>query len=282
MTTMPKLLNLRVILGGGVVLIVALAGLLATHLAPLPPNQQDLLNILAPPVWAGGGADHLLGTDSLGRDTLSRLIWGARTAMIVALTASVGAALLGCVFAHLAGYFGGWVDWLIARVIEIWLSFPPVILSMLLVIGMGIGIEKVILAIILVDWTRFARVLRGEVLMTSRSDYVLFARIIGQGHPRILAREVFPAVLPMLVTLFSMQMGIAIVVEAILSFVSMGVPAGTNAWGQMIADARIDIYTAPWGVVLPILAIFISVFSFNLLGDGLRDALDPRARSRTA
>lgn len=278
--TWRHLADLRLILGGGFGLLLLLVAVFAPVLAPWPPDEQDLLNILQPPVWAsGGGSAHLLGTDSLGRDVLSRLIWGARTAMTVAVLAAAGAAVLGCILGHLAGYFGGWVDWLIGRVIEIWLSFPPVVLSMLLIVGLGIGTDKVILAIILVDWTRFARVLRAEAQVTSRNDYVQYSRLIGFGHTRTLLREVFPASVPMLVTLFSMEMGIAVVVEAILSFVSMGVPATVPAWGQMIADARIDIYTAPWGLILPILAIFLAVLSFNMLGDGLRRLLDPRARA---
>jgi len=273
--------NFPLILGGAIALILAVLALFPAALAPHPPDAQDLLNILQPPVWVdGGSAAHPFGTDSLGRDTLSRLIWGARTAMTVAVLAAVGAALLGCLFGHLAGYFGGWVDWAISRMIEIWLSFPPVVLSMLLIVGLGIGTDKVILAIILVDWTRFARVLRAEAQVTSRNDYVQYARLIGTSHARVLLREVFPASVPMLVTLFSMQMGIAVIVEAILSFVSMGVPSDVPAWGQMIADARIDIYAAPWGLILPILAVFLAVLSFNMLGDGLRRVLDPRARAR--
>lgn len=281
MSAARHLADPRLLFGGGFVLLLLGLALLAPLLAPWQPEEQDLLNILQPPVWvAGGGSAHPLGTDSLGRDVLSRLIWGARTAMTVALAAALGAAVLGCVFGHLAGYFGGRVDWLISRIIEIWLSFPPVVLSMLLIVGMGIGTDKVILAIILVDWTRFARVLRAEAQVTCRNDYVHYARLIGSGPVATLLREVLPASVPMLITLFSMQMGIAVIVEAILSFVSMGVPADVPAWGQMIADARIDIYVAPWGLILPILTIFLTVLSFNMLGDGLRRVLDPRARAR--
>jgi peptide/nickel transport system permease protein len=269
--------DLGLILGGGLAMLVLICGIFAPWIAPYPPNDQELLYILAPPVWAQDGtAAHLLGTDSLGRDTLSRLIWGARTAMTVATLASLGAMLLGAFFAHLAGYFGGWVDWIISRTVEVWLSFPPVVLSMLLITGLGIGIDKVILAIVLVDWTRFCRVLRSEVQVARGQDYVAFARLIGFSHLRVIMKEIFPATLPMLITLLSLQMGISVVVEAILSFVAMGVPSDVPAWGQMIADARIDMYDAPWGLALPIAAIFVTVLSFNLFGDGLRRTLDPR------
>lgn len=272
-----RLLDTRFIIGSVLALIVLFSAIFAPWLAPYPPNDQDLLNMLMPPVWAPGGSmEHVLGTDSLGRDTLSRLLYGARIAMYVAFFASTGAMLLGAVLANLAGYFGGWVDWLISRLVEIWLSFPPVVLSMLLIIGLGIGIDKVILAIVLVDWTRFCRVLRSDVQVTRRKDYVSFARLIGFSHLRIMTREILPATMPMLITLFSLQMGISVVVEAILSFVSMGVPPNEPGWGQMIADARMDVYSAPWGLLLPIAAIFLTVLGFNLLGDGLRRVLDPR------
>ena len=272
--------DIRLILSGGAVSAILLMALLAPWIAPHEPNDQDLLSILMPPVFAGGSAEHLLGTDSLGRDILSRLIHGARTAMTVAIFASCGAMLLGSVLACIAGYFGGRIDWAISRLVEIWLSFPPVVLSMLLIVGLGIGTDKVILAIILVDWTRFCRVLRTEVQVTRRQDYVAYARLAGFSHGRIILREVLPGVLPMIVTLFSLQMGISVVVEAILSFVSMGVPADVPAWGQMIADARIDIYSAPWGLALPILMIFVTVLSFNALGDSLNRVLDPRSSAR--
>ncbi|MCD1634376.1 ABC transporter permease [Martelella mediterranea] len=272
-----RLLDTRFIIGSVLASTVLFAAIFAPWLAPYPPNDQDLLNMLMPPVWAPGGSmEHVLGTDSLGRDTLSRLLYGARIAMYVAFFASTGAMLLGAVLANLAGYFGGWVDWLISRLVEVWLSFPPVVLSMLLIIGLGIGIDKVILAIVLVDWTRFCRVLRSDVQVTRRKDYVSFARLIGFSHLRIMTREILPATMPMLITLFSLQMGISVVVEAILSFVSMGVPPNEPGWGQMIADARMDVYSAPWGLLLPIAAIFLTVLGFNLLGDGLRRVLDPR------
>ena len=207
---------------------------------------------------------------------LSRLIYGARIAMTVALVASFGAMLIGAVLAHVAGYFGGWVDWLIGRTVDVWMSFPPVILSLILMVGLGTGLRNVILAIVLVDWTRFCRVLRAEVLVVTRRDYVAAARLIGFSHWRTVTREILPATLPLLITLLSLEMGIAVIVEAILSFVGMSVGATTPAWGQMIADARQYIYDSPWNLVFPILLIFVTVLGFNVLGDGLRRTLDVR------
>jgi len=259
------------------VLLIACCAIFADHIAPHDPGDQNLLSILTPPVWADGGdPSYPLGTDSLGRDVLSRLIYGARTAMLVALFASLGAMIIGAILAHIAGYFGGAVDWLIGRAVDVWMSFPPVILSLILMVGLGTGLSKVILAIVLVDWTRFCRVLRAEVLIVTRHDYVAAARLLGFTHWQTIVREIVPATTPLLITLLSLEMAIAVVVEAILSFVGLGVGADQPAWGQMIADARQYVYQSPWNLLLPILAIFLTVAAFNLLGDGLRRTLDVR------
>src|SRR5579862_6875491 len=261
----------RVLLALGMALCISICAIFAGRLAPHDPAEQNLLAILTPPAWArGGDATYPLGTDSLGRDVLSRLIYGARTAMIVAFCASTGAMIIGTVLAHIAGYFGGAIDWIIGRLVDVWMSFPPVILSLILMVGLGVGLGKVILAVVLVDWTRFCRVLRAEVLVVTRHDYVAAARLLGFTHWQTIVREVLPATLPLLITLLSLEMAIAVVVEAILSFVGLGVGANTPAWGQMIADARQYVYQSPWNLLLPILAIFLTVTAFNLLGDGLR------------
>jgi len=269
----------RVVAGLVIVVLVALAAVLAPLVAPNDPQEQHLVATLLPPAWsAGGDAAFPLGTDSLGRCVLSRLIYGARVAMTVAIFASLGAMLLGAVLAHVAGYCGGAVDWTIGRAVDVWMSFPPVILSLILMVGLGVGLGNVILAIVLVDWTRFCRVLRAEVMVTAGRDYVAAARLVGFSHWRIVTREILPATLPLIITLMSLEMGIAVVVEAILSFVGMSVSANQPAWGQMIADARLSIYDTPWNLVFPILAIFVTVLGFNLLGDGLRRTLDVRLR----
>jgi peptide/nickel transport system permease protein len=267
----------RVMIGLTIVVLIALVALFAPLLAPHDPNEQALVSILLPPAWLpDGDATFPLGTDSLGRCVLSRLIYGARIAMTVAILSSFGAMILGGILAHVAGYFGGVVDWLIGRVVDIWMSFPPVILALIFMVGLGAGLSNVILSIILVDWTRFCRVLRSEVLVVTRRDYVTAARLIGFSHWRVIAREIAPATLPLLITLMSLEMGIAVIVEAILSFIGLSVTAETPAWGQMIADARLSIYQSYWNLILPVLAIFVTVFAFNILGDGLRRTLDVR------
>ena len=267
----------RVVAGGAIIAAIAAAAVFAPWLAPHDPSEQNLISTFLPPAWAAGGESAFpLGTDSLGRCVLSRLIYGARVAMTVAGCAAMGAMLIGTVLAHVAGYFGGRVDWAVSRIVDIWLSFPPVVLSLVLMVGLGTGLRNVVLAIILVDWTRFCRVLRSEVLVLARRDYVAAARLLGFSHWRTVTREILPGTVPLLLTVLSLEMGIAVIVEAILSFVGMSVGADTPAWGQMIADARQSIYDAPWNLVFPILAIFSAVFGFNMLGDGLRRSLDVR------
>ena len=271
----------RVLIGGAIVLAIIGCALFVPWLAPNDPEEQNLISALLPPEWVEGGESQFpLGTDSLGRCLLSRLFFGTRVAIYVAVVAAFGAMLLGGVLAQIAGYFGGRVDWAIGRAVDVWMSFPPVVLSLILMVGFGVGVNNVVLAIILVDWTRFCRVLRSEVLVVMRRDYIAAARLVGFTHVQVMVRELLPAIVPLTITLLSLEMGIAVVVETILSFVGLSVEASVPAWGVMIADARNIMYQSPWNLVLPILAVFITVFGFNLLGDGLRRTVDPRLARR--
>ncbi len=263
----------RVVIGLLIVLAVLAAAILAPVLAPHDPAEQDLMLTFQPMRL---GSPFPLGTDGLGRCVLSRLLHGASLALKVAFIAAIGAMLLGAALAYAAGYLGGWVDWTIGRAVDVWMSFPPVVLSLILMVGLGTGASNVILAIILVDWTRFCRVLRSEVLVVTRRDHVAAARLLGFTHWRTLLLEVVPATIPLLITLLALEMGIAVVVEAILSFVGLGVKPDQVAWGQMIADGREAIYQAPANLLAPVAAIFVTVAGFNLLGDGLRRTLDVR------
>ncbi len=259
--------------------ILVVAALFAPLLAPHDPEQQDILNSLVPPAWAADGSwSFPLGTDSLGRCILSQVIYGARTALTVAAAAATGSMLVGCLLALFAGYVGGRVDWAVTRLVDLWMSFPPVVLSLLLMVGLGTGTRNVVLAIVLVDWTRFCRVVRAEVIVTRRRDYVTAARLLGFSHLRTVALEILPAALPLIITMFSLEMGVAVIVEATLSFVGLSVGADVPAWGVMIADGRTYVHQAPWGMVAPMAAIFMAIAAFNFLGDGLRSALDPRLR----
>lgn len=266
-------------LGAALVAALVAAAAAAPYLGLQPPNDMDLLSILSPPN-AGALPPHWLGTDGLGRDVLSRLFWGARVALAVAVGATIGAAVLGSVLGLLAGALGGPVDWAILRLVDLWMSFPPVVLSLLLVVALGAGLGNVMLAIVLVDWTRFCRVLRAEVMVIHGQDYISAARLLGFGRLRMIWREVVPGIVPTLITLVALEMGIAVRIEAVLSFVGMSVPAEVPAWGQMIADARTSMVATPWAILAPIGAIVVTVIGFNLLGDGLRRRLDPRLLGR--
>lgn len=271
----------RVLIGGGILLVVLMAALFAPWIAPHDPLEQDLLNMLAPPMWTQDGTSAFpLGTDSLGRCVLSRVIYGARVALLVAIVSAFGAMLVGSALALAGGYFGGRIDRTISYVVDLWMSFPPVVLSLILLVGLGTGVDKVILAVVLVDWTRFCRVVRADVLVTRRREYVLAAQLIGFSHLRTVLREVLPAVVPLMITLFSIEMGIAIIVEATLSFIGLSVPPDVTTWGQMLADARSDMHSALWVLLVPVAAIVVTVLGCNLLGDGLRVALDPRLKKR--
>jgi peptide/nickel transport system permease protein len=270
----------KVQVGLGLLVILVLVALSAPVLAPHDPQQQDILNTLMPPAWdAEGSREYPMGTDSLGRCILSQVIYGSRTALTVAFAAATGSMLLGCLLALVAGYMGGKIDWLVTRMVDLWMSFPPVVLSLLLMVGLGTGVRNVVLAIVLVDWTRFCRVVRSDVIVTRRRDYVIAARLLGFSHLQTIIREILPAAAPLMITMFSLEMGIAVIVEATLSFVGLSVGADVPAWGVMIADGRGYVHQAPWAMIAPMIAIFAAILAFNLLGDGLRGALDPRLRT---
>jgi ABC-type dipeptide/oligopeptide/nickel transport system permease subunit len=258
--------------GGAIALLLVVLALTGPALAPHDPNRQDLTAVRQPPVWAGGAWRHPLGTDSLGRDILSRLLWGVRVAVVVAGAIGVPVALL-------AGYVRGRVDTVLMRVVDVWMSIPAVLLAIALMAVLGLGLWKVVLAIVIVDWTRFARVIRGEVLALREREFVEAARAIGLRPLRIMAEELLPNLIPLIIVLVSLEMAIAVGVEALLSFVGLGVQAATPSWGAMIAEGRGYLMVSWWGMGVPMLALIVAVVGFNLLGEGLREHLDPRLRT---
>jgi dipeptide transport system permease protein len=269
-------LTVRAWIGMAVTLLVILTAVLAPFLAPHNPLDQDLMASSLPPAWAAeGDPAHLLGTDNLGRDILSRLIFGAQPAVIVALAGASLAAVVGTVLGLLSGFYGGWLDVAVSRVVDVWMAFPAVLLSIVLVAVIGTGITSVVLAVAIIDWTRFCRVMRAEAMQQARLDYVTSARVIGLTRMKTLLTEVLPNVWPLLLTLFTLEMGIAVVVEAILSFVGLSVSSDMPTWGGLIAEGRLYVNQTPWLLGLPIAAIAITVLGFNALGDGLRESLDP-------
>ena len=251
----------------------------ARLLAPHDPVEQDLMNTLLPPSWlVGGDPAFPLGTDSLGRDVLSRLVYSTRVAAEVALVAASLACLVGSTLGLLAGYLGGWVDQLVSRVVDVWMAFPPVLLAIVLAAVLGAGLGSVIVAIVVVDWTRFARVVRAETMVQRNMDYVAAARMLGLRDRAIVRLEILPNLVPLLVTLISVEMGVAIIVEAVLSFVGLSVTGDTASWGGMIAEGRQVVHQGWWIMAAPMLCLFVAVLGFNMLSDGLRAALDPLRR----
>ena len=273
------LVDPKVVIGGGFILFLLILALGAPWIAPKDPLEQDIILGATPPFWLPG-AEHgyYLGSDDLGRDALSRVIYGARVALTVAFVAASLAAAIGATLGLVAGWYRGWVDAAISRLVEIWMAFPPVLLSILLVAVIGAGVGSVILAIAVIDWTRFCRVVRAETINQASADYVTAARAVGFPQLRILAREIFPNVLPVLIALISLEMGIAVIVEAILSFVGLSVSSDTPTWGGMIAQGRQLMHQGWWILATPLLMLVLAVLAFNLLGEGLRRALDPVMR----
>jgi len=267
------------IVSGSIVMIAFLTvGILAPVLARHDYDDQDLGIALKPPLWSGGDLAYPLGTDEFGRDTLSRLIYGARISLLVGVLGLLVGGGVGAALGLIAGYAGGRLDAFLMRVTDTTLSFPIILLAILLVVILGSSLLTVVFAVALVLWARFARVIRGEVLSIRERDFVAQARIAGSSSVRIILVHLFPNVLNTLVVLLSLQIGWVIIVEASLSFLGAGVPPPTPTWGSMIAEGRDYIASAWWVSFFPGLAILVTVLAFNLCGDWLRDALDPTMR----
>lgn len=262
----------------GVMVFVAL---LAPILAPHSPTEQSLPDKLKPPAWQeGGSSKNLLGTDTLGRDMLSRLIYGARVSLTVAAVALLSGGTIGLAVGILAGYAGGRTDSALMRVVDATLTFPTILIALLLAVSLGAGLRTIVLAIIVIIWARFARVVRGEVLGVKSRDFVALARVHGCSHLRIMAKHILPNVMNTFMVLMTLHIGFVIIVEASLSFLGAGIPPPTPSWGQMVADGRSHIASAWWIAVVPGTAIMLVVLAFNLFGDWLRDWLDPRLRQQ--
>ena len=272
-------LSPRLWLAGGWLLLALLAAIFAPLVAPQDPLAQDLMLERLPPFWLDGAEPgYWLGTDSLGRDLLSRLIFGGRIAFIVAFAAAIATCLVGSTLGLISGYFGGWADRIISRIVDVWMAFPPVLFAILLVAVLGTGLSSVILAIAVIDWTRFCRVIRAETMGQSRMDYVENARIAGYGRIGIMLREVLPNVVPSIVALLSLEMGIAVIVEAILSFVNLSISTDDPTWGGIIAEGRISIHQAWWVLVFPLITLILTVLSFSQFGEALKTRFDPVLR----
>ena len=259
--------------------VLVIPALFAPQVAPYDPLAGSLAKRLKPPAWQQGGTiEHPLGTDKLGRDMLSRIIHGARVSLIVSLVAIFVGGIIGTGVGLISGYFGGWVDAVLMRLVDISLSLPTILLALVLVAAVGPSFGTVISILMIFLWARYARLVRGETLSIKERDFIARARVAGASHIRIMARYIFPNVVNSLVVLATLQVGYVILLESTLSFLGAGLPRPMPAWGLMIADGRELIVTAWWVSMFPGLAIMLTVLSLNLLGDWLRDHLDPKLR----
>lgn len=271
--------NRLAVIGAGVVLVIVLVGLLAPLLAPHDPAAVNFFGRLQPPAWQEGGSwDHPLGTDHLGRDIFSRLLYGTRVSLAVGAVVIFISTTLGVLLGLISGYYGGRVDTVIQRFADILLSFPYLILAIGLMAVMGPGFGNMIAALVYRGWVTPARVVRGEVLSAKEQEYVEAARAVGAGNGHIMWREILPNALSSAIVVASLGVATVILMEASLSFLGLGVQPPTPAWGSMVAEGRDYIFQAWWIATFPGLAILVTVLGVNLMGEGLRDALDPRLR----
>lgn len=251
----------------------------APWLTPHSPIEQSLPDKLLPPFWEDGGTvKYPLGTDIFGRDVLTRLFYGARVSLVVAASALLVGGGVGLILGVLSGYIGGRVDMLLMRIVDAALAFPTILFALLLAVTLGQGLRTLIIAVSLILWARFARVVRGEVLSLKARDFVALARVHGCSPLRIMATHLLPNILNTFMVLMTLYVGVVIVAEASLSFLGAGVPPPMPSWGLMVAEGRGKIASAWWISLIPGVAITLTVFAFNLFGDWLRDRLDPKLR----
>jgi ABC-type dipeptide/oligopeptide/nickel transport system permease subunit len=266
--------------GACVLLVVAAAALLAPWLAPQNPFLGKTLDRLLPPAWMEGGVPQfLLGTDQLGRDTLSRLIFGARISLSVAVLAVMGSSALGVVLGLFAGFYRGWVDWVISTAVNVMLTFPFVLLALAVIAVLGPSYWNLIIVLSITGWPVYTRVLRAQTLSLREREFIYAARILGASDVRIVFRHLLPNVLNLLVVIASLQVAQMIILESFLSFLGLGVQPPIPSWGSMLGDGRLYMFDKWWMATFPGLAIFITTLAINLVGDGLRDLLDPYSRT---
>jgi peptide/nickel transport system permease protein len=260
----------------GLVIFMAIA---APWIAPHNPRAVDVANTLKPPSWAAGGdPTHALGTDSLGRDVLSRVIYGSRISLVVGVATVVIAGVVGVLLGLVSGYYGGALDDTIMRIAEIQMAFPFILLALLIMAILGPGLVNIILVLGVSGWVAYGRVVRGQVLQLRANEFIEAARAIGANHWRVVFRHVLPNAVAPIIVIATFMVASAIVSEAALTFLGLGVEATTPTWGIMLAEGRDYLQVAWWSATFPGLAITLTVLGVNVLGDWLRDLLDPRLR----
>ncbi len=265
--------------GMAVVGLLVLIAILAPVLAPHDPYAQSLMNRMVPPVFMGGTWEHPLGTDHLGRDYLSRLIYGARVSLLIGAVAALISGVIGTAMGVAAGYFGGKVDAVVTFLINVRLAMPVVLVALAVVAILGGSLTVVICVLGFLLWDRFAVVMRASTLQVSRRDYVAAAQVIGASTPRIVLTEIMPNIFNNLIVVITLEMAHAILLEAALSFLGLGVQPPTPSWGLMVSEGKNMMLFEPWMVLIPGAVLFVLVLAINLMGDGLRDVTAPENRS---
>jgi peptide/nickel transport system permease protein len=269
-------LHAKAFSGGSIVLIFILLGIFGPLLAPHDPNKQELTAMMKPPQGIGGA--HVLGTDNLGRDILSRIVYGARVSLLVAFAVVFVSGFIGVSLGAISGYIGGKADFLIQKLVEVVWAFPPLLLGITIMAFLGQGLTNLIIALVAQRWIPYCRVVRGQALSLRERDFVMAARCLGATKSQVIGRHILPNLIQTSLVIGTFAMASSIIAEASLSFLGVGVPPEIPTWGTMLADARIYISTSWWLPLFPGLCIFITVLGINLLGDALRDILDPRLK----
>jgi peptide/nickel transport system permease protein len=266
----------KVVVGAGFTLLLLFVGLFAPLLAPYDPAAQNLINALQAPAWFSG--PHFLGTDHVGRDILSRIFYGARISLVIAATVVVISGVVGVGLGAISGYFAGWIDFLIQKLVEVVWAFPPLLLAIAIMAFFGQGLGILIFALVIQRWIPYCRVARGQALSLRSRDFIDAARSLGASNTRIIARHILPNLIQAAMVIGTFAMATAIIAEASLSFLGLGVPPAIPTWGSMLADGRTYISTSWWLALFPGLCIFFTVLGINMLGDGMRDIFDPRLK----
>jgi ABC-type dipeptide/oligopeptide/nickel transport system permease subunit len=260
-------------------LLIVASAVLAPWLAPFDPLAVDIRHRLVPPVWMDGGTPkHLLGTDQIGRDLLARMLYGGRVSLIVGVTAVLISATIGVLTGLAAGYFGPRVDWLIMALVNVMLSFPFVLLALAVIAVLGPSLPNMIIVLAVADWPLYVRVIRAETLAICERDFVTAGRALGMSHARIVFRQIFPNLVSVIVVIATLQVARVIILESFLSFLGLGVQPPTPAWGNMLGEGRVYMLNSWWIAAFPGLAIFVTTLAINLMGNGLRDWLDPHMK----
>ena len=267
------------VVAAALLLLIVASAVLAPWLAPYNPLTVDIQHRLGPPAWMEGGTPkHLLGTDQVGRDLLSRMIYGGRVSLLVGVVAVLISASIGVLAGLGAGYFGARADWIIMTLVNVMLTFPFVLLALAVIAVLGPSLVNMIIVLGVADWPLYTRVIRAETLAIREREFVIAGRALGMSHLRIIFRQIFPSLVSLIVVIATLQVARVIILESFLSFLGLGVQPPTPAWGNMLGEGRLYMLNRWWIAAFPGLAIFVTTLAINLMGNALRDWLDPHMK----